>query len=221
MKRLIESLAFIALAIGVHLALILRFDHSDGAEAGGQGGAAMVSVAAASARIETMVATWEALPETGQTAPHPVAPTVDMADPTPVHPDTRPDLAPVHRTAISLPSAPDNTPAQPEIELSTLPPPEPVQAPPSESLPEPVVAPDPLPASPRDTQRRQRPANAQYPDQKQKTLRNPRRSPDRNPGRQNRRQPHNPHPGRLRHKPLPGQAVQHRLALRGNRRSKR
>lgn len=149
MKRLIETPVFVALAVGVHLALLLRFDDSDGAESGGQGGAAMVSIAASSASVETMVADWEKPPETTQAAPRLTAPAPVQAESPPQRPDTRPDLAPARTAAVSLPSAPVNSLAKPTIDLSTPPPPEPKQITPPEPalapLPEPVVTPDPLP----------------------------------------------------------------------------
>jgi periplasmic protein TonB len=143
MKRLVEILAFVALAVAVHLALVLRFDTDNSSEAGGQGGAAMVTIAAASASVETMVAEWEAPPKTNQTAPLPDPPDTVPIEPTPERPDTRPDLAPKLAAAISLPSAPENSPIRPELDLSTPPPPKPFPA--VEPAPKPVIEPLPEP----------------------------------------------------------------------------
>lgn len=143
MKRLVEILAFVGLAVAVHLALVLRFDVNDGAEAGGQGGAAMVSISAASASVETMVAEWEAPPKTSQSAPRPVNPNKIVTESTSVRSDTRPDLAPVVTAAISLPSASENSPKRPDIDLSTPPSPKPLPV--VEPVPKPVIRPIPLP----------------------------------------------------------------------------
>jgi periplasmic protein TonB len=159
MKRLMEILAFVGLALAVHLAFALRFEIDDGVEAGGQGGAAMMTIAAASASVETMVAEWEAPPKTSQIVPPPVAPDADPTEVAPERPDTRPDLAPALAAAISLPSAPENTAERPEIDLSRPPPQapapmlqtvseqvlEPVFEPISESVPDSVVDPAPSP----------------------------------------------------------------------------
>ena len=143
MKRVAELVAFVALALGVHLAFALKLDPEDGAESGGQGGEGMVSIAAASASIETMVAQWERPPETVTE----VAQRPDTPEPVVEPPRIAaraPELAPQRPGTVALPSAPPEALTLPDIDLST--PPEPEADPEPEPEPEPVAEPEPFPA---------------------------------------------------------------------------
>jgi len=134
MRWIAETLAFVALALGMHLLFALRYDSTDGADAGGSGGTALVSIAAASASIETMVERWERPPETVSEVvlrpelPEPVAET-------PVAPSALPDLAPNLSAPVTLPSAPSDA-ALPSVDLTPAPP-----------LPEPEPEPEPEPVA--------------------------------------------------------------------------
>lgn len=155
MKRAAEILAFLALALGVHLLMALRYEGEEGADAGGQGGTAMVSIAAASASIETMVAEWERPPEVVEAAQRP-EPSEPAPDAPPPSLSVQPDLQPAIAAPVALPSAPRTSEDRPAIDLATQQPPEPepepepepVQEtpPPAEPKPEPVAeAPPPEP----------------------------------------------------------------------------
>ncbi len=145
MKRLAELVVFVALAAGVHLAFALQW--SDGSESGGVGGTGMLSIEAASASVETMVARWEQPPQVADINPVADAPMQAGAPP----PNPAPDL-PVSRTAaLSLPSIPRaDSPSRPDLStpVAMLPPPaappQQMRAPPP---PTPAVRPEARPAS--------------------------------------------------------------------------
>ncbi|MBY6092453.1 cell envelope integrity protein TolA [Maritimibacter alkaliphilus] len=155
MIRIAELLAFVALAVGVHILFALRLDTEDGADAGGQGGDAMVTLAAATAQMETMVEQWERPPELDtpqDIAPAPVETPVAEA---PRLNSAPPDLAPVQSAAIQLPSMTEERPDTPEIDLSTPPPPEPEPEPEpeiqqSELAPQSSPRPPERPEAPRE-----------------------------------------------------------------------
>ncbi|WP_204115227.1 TonB family protein [Shimia biformata] len=88
-----EKTTFAALALALHV-LAMGEVLKGGAEAGGTGGEALVSVRAAAAQIETMVAQWDRPPDAQQVVEmaEPLVPTVDQ---------TTPD-----RVAVDLPTAP-------------------------------------------------------------------------------------------------------------------
>ena len=123
MRRLAEFLVFGALALGVHVAFAFRFEPVEGGDAGGQGGEAMVTLAAASASVETMVARWNAPPETSAARPAvlPSPPKAALRAPAPTAPLA--DLPDISRTAIALPGPAVERPPLPEVE--TAPPPDP------------------------------------------------------------------------------------------------
>lgn len=144
MKRLGETLAFLALALGVHLLMAMRFEREDGADAGGQDGAAMVTIAAASASLETMVAEWEHPPEVVEVAQRPVPPEPTVQAPPPAL-AVQPDLPPELGAPIALPSAPRAAEERPQIDLATPRPPEPEPEPEPEPVAETPPPPEPQP----------------------------------------------------------------------------
>ncbi|MCA0870057.1 TonB family protein [Seohaeicola saemankumensis] len=144
MKRLAELVVFVALAAGVHLAFALQW--SAGSESGGVGGTELLSIEAASASVETMVARWERPPEVADISPVADAPV--QADTPP--PSAAPDLPVLRTAALALPSIPraDN-PGRPDLSTPVAMPPPPVAAPQQMHAPTPpaaVIRPEARPA---------------------------------------------------------------------------
>lgn len=120
MRKPAEILLFGAMAVGLHILLMAEWPEQ-GAEAGGVGGAALVSLAGATPQIETMVAAWTRPPAPAQQIetehPEPQFPgetapmtSVRIAD----APNAAIKLAAMQPPGIETPSAP---------EISTAPPP--------------------------------------------------------------------------------------------------
>ena len=140
MTRYFEITGFVALSVALHLVLAMEIDEQDGANASGEGGAEMVSLVAATASVETMVEQWEAQPpvvtKVAQPSPKNVEPDV-----TPDRPQTQFDLAPDRSAAISLPSAEQDLPDMPQVDMNSPEPPRPSEPKPEVAEPEPVPEP--------------------------------------------------------------------------------
>lgn len=141
MRRIAEISVFGALAIGLHMAFMVERP-SEGDQSSGSGGDALISLAAASAQIETMVESW--------TEPPKVQPDFDVPQPdtvaaAPVLPmaSVRMDDAPnaeMKMAAMQAPSAPDLM----QIDTQSAPPPPPKKPPPKKAAapkPKPKAAP--------------------------------------------------------------------------------
>lgn len=150
MSRLPEIFAFSGLAVGAHLALWVWVGGS-GTDAAGEGGEAVVSLAAASGSVSEMVETWTAPPE------------VQDISPDSLSSDTLSEAAPSLTPVLARPETPV-LPSAPEIARSETPPERPKQ-PTAPALPDMVarptqpetpqelalVTPDTTPALPRST----------------------------------------------------------------------
>lgn len=166
MTKLVEILAFVALAVGIHLALAIRLPAS-GSSAGGNGGEAMVTLQGAPEGMEALVRAWETPPETevAAEAPEPVTPPPEEAPVRPVTEESpvamlpKMDLAEAQPDSLSVPSfdsevPPPPKPEDPEQAEETPPetpditPVRPVQRP-AEQAPEPEPEPEPQ-AKPAD-----------------------------------------------------------------------
>lgn len=121
MKRLVEALSFVALALVLHLALVIRVP-ATGADAGGAGGEAMVSLTGAPPGTQEMIRQWETPPETEMDpdAPEPVEPEpVEPIEP-PVVEETPPpampslDVAEASPDAVTVPSFDTDVPPPPQ-----------------------------------------------------------------------------------------------------------
>jgi protein TonB len=120
MKRIAEIGVFGVLAIGLHMAFMMELP-AEGDQSSGSGGDALISLAAASAQIETMVESWTAPPKV---QPDFDPPQLDTAAPAPVLPmaSVRMDDAPnaeLKMTAMKAPSAPNLV----DIDTQSAPPP--------------------------------------------------------------------------------------------------
>ncbi|RPE71341.1 outer membrane transport energization protein TonB [Pacificibacter maritimus] len=154
MKRVFEPLIFGGLAVALHLGFLTKAP-TDGAEAAGNEGASLMSLQAANAQIEQMVADWEKPVEVTQT----VAPLSQIAPPQDaapvVTPTAMPDLAPSQSAAVALPDMTTSTP-QPPVVDAPAPQPVPKIAPKARPKPKPAVKPKPVvksaPSAPDATQ---------------------------------------------------------------------
>ncbi|SES38268.1 outer membrane transport energization protein TonB [Tranquillimonas rosea] len=155
MRRVIEGVVFVGIAVGAHLAVAAVRPPEDSAASQGAGGESSVSVKAASQQVSRMVEDWERPPET-------------QAEPemeTPQAPDMTPPDAPEAPSAESMPTPeapataglalPDQP--EPEAEMDTAPPepPEPPEEPEPEATDEEETA--DLPPGVRPVQRPDRP----------------------------------------------------------------
>ncbi|WP_119839173.1 energy transducer TonB family protein [Pseudooceanicola algae] len=135
MKRLAEIAAFLALAIGLHVAFAIRIPSKDGADAGGQGGAALVTLQGAPPGTVDMVERWETPPEmVSEPVVEEMVQEAALTPPTPTRPVTPVAPRPAF-PMVTLPDAMPETAALPKVETDVPPPPE----------PEPEVEPDPEP----------------------------------------------------------------------------
>lgn len=119
MRRLAEIPAFLALALAVHLA-ILAYEPLRGSDAGGSGGAAVVTLAAAPEQIDQLLREWMQAPE-AETA---LAEALETFDPTPQAPPDLHNVAldPAPRAQAQVgPMAVPDLPRAPRVE--TEPPP--------------------------------------------------------------------------------------------------
>lgn len=120
MKRLAELLVFVSFALAAHIALFAEPSPS-GAEAGGVGGEALVSLAGATPQLAAMVERWERPPDTAaQLDPMPTPAPVQSAQP-----DVPQVDLPVARTAqVQLPAVQPTAHSQPpQIDTAAPPPP--------------------------------------------------------------------------------------------------
>ena len=96
MKRLVEFAVFLALAVGVHLAVASYAPSRDGVQAAGNEGAAVVSLQAATATVADMVEQWETPPDVPDAPAEPVAPQAAVPVPQmPKMPQVRVEASPV------------------------------------------------------------------------------------------------------------------------------
>lgn len=140
MKRLAETLAFLALAVGLHLALAIRVPAS-GSESGGAGGEAMVTLQGAPAGMEEMIRAWETPPEAevDPEAPEPLPPEPVEEIPRPVIEETPPPAMP----SLDVAEASTDTLSVPSFDTEVPPPPQPPEELPQEIAEQP---PEPAPA---------------------------------------------------------------------------
>ncbi|MFV0515025.1 MAG: TonB family protein [Jhaorihella sp.] len=146
MRRSAEILGFALLAVAVHVLLMADWA-SDGAEAGGVGGDAMVTLAGATPQIETMVADWTRPPETQAADPIPqpqAAPETEAS----FGAGLKLDDAPQARIRIAaLPSPEPDVPQEPRAETAPRPEAQPKQIEPVTQMQPPATRPDLLPRS--------------------------------------------------------------------------
>lgn len=143
MTRYFEITGFIALSVALHLVLAMEIDEEDGANAGGEGGAEMVSLVAATASVETMVEQWEAPPPVVTQVAQP-SPDIVEPDASPDRPQAQFDLAPDRSAAISLPSTEQDLPDMPQVDMSSPEPPKPPEPEPEPEVAEPEPVPEPM-----------------------------------------------------------------------------
>lgn len=138
MRRLLETSAFLALAVGLHVAIAIRIPSDEGSDAGGQGGQALVSLQGAAPGMVEMVEAWETPPEVTQPdTPEMVQPQSEPAPEAPVIQTAQRPSFP----SMELPEALPDTAALPSVDTDTPPPPQDEPEP----LPEKVVEPEPTP----------------------------------------------------------------------------
>jgi len=145
MRRLAELLVFVALALAAHLAL-LAYEPPRGSDAGGAGGEAMVTLAAAPAQIDEVLRAWMQAPE-AETAAQDLEIAEQAPQAQPDLPDLAIDAAPRTPLRIAAMTAPD-LPSAPK--LDTKPPaprPDPTPEPEKEVEPEEAAKPAPAPPS--------------------------------------------------------------------------
>ncbi|MEB8386117.1 TonB family protein [Rhodobacteraceae bacterium KMM 6894] len=119
MRRTAEFTLFLILAVGLHLAIAGLGAKSEGAQSAGQGGAAVMSLQAASAQVSAMVERWDTPPKAEDAAPPAMPdaalspdtapPLRAMNDPTPIALQSAPGLPVPHSDAV--PRQTDTTPA--------------------------------------------------------------------------------------------------------------
>ncbi len=157
MKQVFEFSFFLAGATVLHLSVgLIAPDGQSAAE--GEGGDAAITLVAASASVQDMVAAWEApvavTQEVAQPAAHPMTEPTDAPSLAPPEPELSPSTTPS-----ALPPAAGDAPALPQIDRSVPPPPlamaqvRPVERP--EVRPAPAAkpaAPKPVQAKPATTQ---------------------------------------------------------------------
>ncbi|SMX41533.1 energy transducer TonB family protein [Actibacterium lipolyticum] len=122
MRTLAEICVFLCLAVGLHLGLLMARPADSGAEAAGDGGEELVSLIAADAVLEELVAEWDRPPETA-------APEVETFAPAPpemIQPEMpqvaamQPVATPVSQPPAFAPSVPD---LAPDMAVTLSPPP--------------------------------------------------------------------------------------------------
>ncbi|MFX0546034.1 TonB family protein [Roseovarius sp. S1116L3] len=116
MRRAAEFAVFLVLAAAAHLALAALGPEAEGAQSAGQGGAATVTLQAASAQVSDMVARWETPPEALELEQDMPAPAAETAPTLPA-----PDTGPVPMSqglGLQLPSD-DSTPDQVDTSSAT------------------------------------------------------------------------------------------------------
>ena len=115
MRRAVEAIAFVTIALGAHAAALAVTDGSDGgATAAGQGGTSQISLEAANAQVAEMVERWETPPEMVE-APQVAAMTPPEAPEAPEPPATPRPRANSAEVAPPMPPAPQGL-ALPDIE---------------------------------------------------------------------------------------------------------
>lgn len=129
MRRLGETLFFVAVALGLHVLMAMR-GLDDGGDTDGASGDAFISITGAPATIETVLADWTAAPtHQAQMTAELDQPDLDVSD-APL-PSLTLDSAP--NTDIKIAAlAPTEVPQQPDLDLARAPlPPQPVMAAPA------------------------------------------------------------------------------------------
>ncbi|KAA2314199.1 TonB family protein [Pseudooceanicola sediminis] len=143
MRRLLETAAFLALAVGLHVAVAIRVPSDGGSDAGGQGGQALVSLQGAAPGMVEMVKAWETPPEVAQ-PDTPDMPQDAVADPAPLRPVAQTTPRPAF-PSMELPQAQPDTTALPKIEQDVPPPPQAEPDPIPEEVAQPAPEPQPEP----------------------------------------------------------------------------
>ncbi|QOL81253.1 TonB family protein [Pseudooceanicola spongiae] len=143
MRRLLETTAFLALAVGLHVAIAMRIPADEGSDAGGQGGQALVSLQGAAPGMVEMVEAWETPPDVAQpdtpemtqpqSEPAPEAPVAQTA-PRPSFPSM--ELAEALPDTAALPKVDQDVPPPPEAEPEPEPEPQEV----AEAAPSPTLS---------------------------------------------------------------------------------
>ena len=125
-----NTLAFSAFALALHVAVFALRPAGSGAEAAGEAGKDVVSLAAAPDSYDEMVAQWEAPPDLVQQTPEmtaPAPPSIEaIAQPEKIGhaPAPLPEMAQMATLSPPVPAAPDSPPA-PEMTAPDIPPPPP------------------------------------------------------------------------------------------------
>lgn len=162
MIRLTEFLAFVAVAVALHLAVALWEPQDKGLTAAGDAGQAVISMQVSDAQLADMVERWETPPDLSAPVDAPDMPQVAATDPPPS--PTAPSVDPMPRATATAPQglalpAPESVP---DASVTAPPPP-------------PVAKPTPDTAKLADTRPRERPKRSTPPKPKAKA--NPARKP--------------------------------------------
>lgn len=145
MKRWGEFLSFAAVAVALHLGLVaLVLPDLDGAEAGGMGGEAVVTLQGAPDQVAEMIKEWTRPPVQQTDAPQ-MADTPDVVEDTPQMAALTLDAAPDTSTQIAALSGDGPDPTLPVIPSQAAPPPPPEMSQPVLQQPVLPVAQDPRP----------------------------------------------------------------------------
>ncbi|WP_037308712.1 energy transducer TonB [Ruegeria halocynthiae] len=135
MKRWLETLTFLTLAVALHL-VVLASPPKSGIAAGGSGGDAMVSLKAAAPTVAEMVEAWERPPAVQTDIRPEITPPSAAATKAPTMPDLKIDQAPRAQVKVALAKPQKDR----DVQIDTTPPPPP--APPkAQAKPKPDVAP--------------------------------------------------------------------------------
>lgn len=155
MIRLTEFLAFVAVAVALHLAVALWEPQDTGLTAAGDAGQAVISMQVSDAQLADMVERWETPPDLSAPVDAPDMPQVADMDPPPS--PTAPSVDPMPRATATAPQglalpAPESVP---DASVTAPPPP-------------PVAKPTPNTAKLADTRPRERPKRSTPPKPKAK-----------------------------------------------------
>ncbi|MEP2758629.1 MAG: energy transducer TonB [Hyphomicrobiales bacterium] len=153
MKHYLEALAFFAVAIALHIAVLAR-GPEEGGEAGGIGGEAFVTLAGTTNQIEQVLADWTKAPDHHVEIEQDLTPPVPEVPDTPTPPAFEAEIAP--RAAVQIAAlTPMEKPSLPEIDTAPAVRPEPKPEPKPD--PKTVEETPPPPAPPKAVEKKPEP----------------------------------------------------------------
>lgn len=137
MRRIVEGAGFVALAVGAHMLMVGMAPPEAGSSSAGEGGTAVMTLAAATESIESMVEDWDTPPELELD----IAELTPPAPITPPTPSIVPDVTTPEAPILETPALQFETPVLNDaFSVPTTPPP------PTPPKPEPKPQPNPKPS---------------------------------------------------------------------------